>query len=274
MEKLPQRAIHKIVHEVHGLVDTPVIFHYDTVKSWRSCANWHENVEILLFTKGKGAMICENEETPMEPGDIGVIGSRMLHRMRPEGELGYYCLIVDESFCRKNGLSPGDMSFPRRIRSDILTEKYNKVAQAFESCDPYREARLRAAVLDLMVTLMSDYATPAETVKGDAESPVRTAVGYIRSHYHEPIDLDTLAATAKLSKYHFLREFKAATGQTPIAYINILRIKCAERLLREGGMTVAEVAEACGFVSHSYFSKVFYRLQGVLPSAVAVDKKS
>ncbi len=273
MKNISRHTIRKIVHEVHGLVDTPVIFHYDTVKVCHSCANWHENVEILLFIKGKGAMICEGEETPMEPGDIGVIGSRILHRMRPESELGYYCLIVDESFCRKNGLAPQNMRFPRRIRSDMLTEKYNKVAQAFESRDPYREARLRAAVLDFMVTLMSNYATPAEAVKGDAESPVRTAVGYIHSHYHETIDLDTLAATVKLSKYHFLREFKAATGQTPIAYINTLRINRAERLLREGGMTVAEVAEACGFVSHSYFSKVFYRLQGVLPSAVRVDKK-
>ena len=272
MKKTQAEPPRKVVHEVHGLSNTPVIFHHDTVRVWHSCANWHENVEILLFTEGRGVIICEGEETQVSPGDIGVIDSRMLHRMCPEDEMSYHCLIVDETFCRKNGLAPGDMCFPRRIRDEALCEKYNKVATTFKTDDSYREARLRAAVLDFMVALMSGYATPAAVVRGVAESPVRTAVGYIHSHYHEQIDLDTLAATVKLSKYHFLREFKAATGQTPVAYINTVRIKRAERLLREGGMTVAEVAEACGFVSHSYFSKVFYRLQGVLPSALAAKR--
>ena len=259
----------KTVHEVHGLSKTPVIFHHSVVKA-RRChvANWHENVELLLFLDGEGTLICEDEQTPMRAGDIGVIDSHMLHRVVTDNTVVYYCLIVDETFCRKNGLAPAAASFPRRIRSAELTEEYHKIAQAFAADDPYREPRLRAAVLSLMVALMSGYATPAAR-GSDAGAPIRTAVGYINSHYAEPMELDTLAATAQLSKYHFLREFKAATGQTPIAYINTVRVKQAERLLREGNVAVAQVAEACGFSNHSYFSKVFLRHKGVLPSAFA-----
>ena len=71
-----------------------------------------------------------------------------------------------------------------------------------------------------------------------------------------------------LSKYHFIRKFKEATGQTVVSYINAVRIEHAERMLREGEHSVAQVAEACGFPNHSYFSKVFARLRGVLPSEI------
>lgn len=261
--------IKKTVHEVHALSKTPVIFHRDVVKAGGyNVANWHENVELLLFLDGEGTLICEEEQTLMRAGDIGVIDSHMLHRITSESTVSYYCLIVDETFCRKNGLAPAAASFPRRICSAELTEEYHKIAQAFAADDPYREPRLRAAVLSLMVTLMSGYAAPA-VGDSDAGAPIRKAVGYINSHYAQPMELDALAATAQLSKFHFLREFKAATGQTPITYINTVRVKQAERLLREGNVAVSQVAEACGFSNHSYFSKVFLRHKGMLPSAFA-----
>ncbi|MBQ8342161.1 MAG: helix-turn-helix transcriptional regulator, partial [Clostridia bacterium] len=112
------------------------------------------------------------------------------------------------------------------------------------------------------------YGEPVKSPPQDANAAVRTAIGYIRSHYEESLDLDRLASEVGLSKYHFIRKFKEATGQTVVSYINAVRIERAERLLREGQLSVAAVAEACGFPNHSYFSKVFCRLRGMLPSEV------
>ena len=255
------------VYEIHALTDIPVIFHHDLACHSKR-ANWHENVEILLFTKGCGTVVCENCRTPVTAGDICVIDSNLLHRVESEDVVYYDCLIVDDTFCQKNGLCPGTVTFQRCIRCPELTEQYNKVAAAFERDDPFRAAEIRAAALGLMVTLMRRFSHPAHSPGRDTNSPIRAAIAYIRSHYAEAMDLDQLAAEVNLSKYHFIRKFKEATGQTVISYINAVRIEHAERLLREGERSVATVAEACGFVSHAYFSKVFYRLRGVLPSEI------
>lgn len=253
------------IYEIHTLGEVPVIFHHD-VACHSKRANWHENIEILLFTKGNGVVVCEEQRTPVMAGDICVVDSNLLHRVESEDTVFYDCLIVDDDFCQKNGLFPGAASFQRCIRCPELTDQYNKVAAAFESNDPYRAAEIRAAALTLMVTLMRHFSRPSRPPGKDSSSAIRTAIAYIRAHFADTLDLDRLAAEVNLSKYHFIRKFKEATGQTVVAYINAVRIEQAERLLREGELSVAAVADACGFVSHSYFSKVFYRLRGVLPS--------
>ena len=256
-------------YEVHALSDVPVIFHHNRVCTRSRYANWHENVEILHFTSGTGTVICGDKHVPVCAGDITVIDSGLLHRIESDNEVLYDCLIVDEAFCRNNGLHPGTMTFSRVIKDTALAELYNNVAEAFEATDTYRLPALRAATLAFMVALMRDYGEPVKAPPQDANAAARTAIGYIRSHYGEPLDLDRLASEVGLSKYHFIRKFKEATGQTVVSYINAIRIERAERLLREGQFSVAAVAEACGFSNHSYFSKVFYRLRGMLPSEVS-----
>lgn len=256
-------------YEMHGLTDTPVIFHHDVVRTRSRHANWHENIEILRFTAGEGTVVCEDERTPVTVGDICVIDSGLLHRIESESKVLYDCLIVDEAFCHSNGLFPNAAAFPRRIQSEALLAQYDKVAAAFEGNDTYRTAELRASVLQFMVTLMRNFGSPAQGRNKGSDADVRTAIGYIRAHFAKPLSLDMLAAEVGCSKYHFIRKFKEATGQTVVSYINAVRVEQAERMLRENGSSVSAVADACGFANHSYFSKVFYRLRGVLPSEIA-----
>jgi len=262
-------------HEIHTLTDIPVIFHHDKAGPINHyIANWHENVELLFFTEGEGRMICGQEITPVRAGELGVIDSHMLHRIESDTTISYHCLIVDEGFCMQNGLFPSSLSFPRCIHSEVLVEKYNKVADAFAQSDPLRIPCLRIAVLDLMLELITHHGSRFDVPRCSSDSPIRTAVSLIRAHYREQLSLDRLATESGLSKYHFLREFKKATGMTPVAYINAVRVKKAERLLRAGGISVARTAEACGFQNHSYFSRVFFRLTGALPSEIAAVKHS
>ena len=257
----------KNVYELHALTDVPVIFHHNVVRSRSRFANWHENIEILRFTAGEGTVVCEDTRTHAVAGDLCVIDSGLLHRIESGSEVRYDCLIVDEAFCHSNGLTPDTLTFPRCIQNEELLALYDKVATAFESDDPLRIADLRACTLTFLVALTRGFARPAEGAR-HSSGAVRTAIGYIRSHYGEDIELNRLAAEVGLSKYHFIRKFKEATGQTVVSYINAVRIEHAERMLREGEHSVAQVAEACGFPNHSYFSKVFARLRGVLPSEI------
>lgn len=85
-------------------------------------------------------------------------------------------------------------------------------------------------------------------------------------HYADPLDLDALAATAGVSKYHFLRSFAAVYGQTPAQYLSHRRVERAQDLLRATNLTVTEICHLVGFTSLGSFSTKFRELVGATPS--------
>ena len=90
---------------------------------------------------------------------------------------------------------------------------------------------------------------------------------YMRLHLQEPLTLDRLAAQARVSKFHFAREFRAHTGVSPHAYLVELRLDAARRLLASTDLSVAECARRCGFRRPAHFGTVFAKQIGVSPTA-------
>ncbi|MEV5411934.1 AraC family transcriptional regulator [Thermopolyspora sp. NPDC052614] len=101
------------------------------------------------------------------------------------------------------------------------------------------------------------------------DARVRKAVAFMRERLAEPIGLADIAAEVHLSTYHFLRVFKAVTGETPRRYLIRLRVEEAKRLL-DRGMPVSEVAARCGFSSPAHLSDAFLRTTGLRPSRYRV----
>jgi AraC-like DNA-binding protein len=96
---------------------------------------------------------------------------------------------------------------------------------------------------------------------------LRRARDHIDRHYAADLDLDGLARVAGLSKYHFVRCFEAAYGETPIRYLTRRRIERAQDLLRHANLTVTEICTAVGFASLGSFSARFRELVGETPTA-------
>ncbi|MFT3715753.1 MAG: helix-turn-helix transcriptional regulator [Gordonia sp. (in: high G+C Gram-positive bacteria)] len=84
--------------------------------------------------------------------------------------------------------------------------------------------------------------------------------------YAEPLDVPTLAAKAYMSPSHFSREFRAAYGETPYAYLMTRRVERSMALLREG-WSVTDACTAVGATSLGSFSSSFPRITGETPSA-------
>jgi AraC family transcriptional regulator len=94
---------------------------------------------------------------------------------------------------------------------------------------------------------------------------LRAVVEYIEEHLDAGPTLEELAAVARLSPYYFARQFKRATGLPPHQYLLARRVERAQQLLREGDLSLAEVAACAGFSDQSQFSHHFKRLVGVTP---------
>jgi transcriptional regulator GlxA family with amidase domain len=87
----------------------------------------------------------------------------------------------------------------------------------------------------------------------------------LETHYAQPVNLDELARMAHMSKRSFIRAFRAATDQTPIAYLIQLRVNRGALLLRQAQDNITDIAFRVGFSDSNYFTRQFRKLLGVSP---------
>lgn len=96
---------------------------------------------------------------------------------------------------------------------------------------------------------------------------IRRVRDHLDRYYADPIALATLTDISGMSRFHLIRTFRAAYGETPIRYLSRRRIERAQDLLRYANLTVTEVCSAVGFSSLGSFSSRFTVLVGESPSA-------
>jgi AraC-like DNA-binding protein len=94
---------------------------------------------------------------------------------------------------------------------------------------------------------------------------LKPALEYIEKNYGGQVTLEVLARETGLSPKYFCRCFRAVTHRSPIDYLNHYRIECASFLLTSSDMTIAEIAQRCGYSDSSFFIKQFKRYKGTTP---------
>lgn len=131
--------------------------------------------------------------------------------------------------------------------------------------DPLADVKISGAVSDMLTELASFARRGARGGKPHRRE-IGSALAYIRENYRCIAGVDEMAGRAGMSKYHFLRVFKAHTGAGPYEYLNNLRIDAAKRLLKEEGRKVGEAALAVGFNDVNCFIRYFKKVTGVTPA--------
>ena len=82
----------------------------------------------------------------------------------------------------------------------------------------------------------------------------------------EPWSLDSLADFVDLKRTRFTEIFKEKTGDTPLRYLNRLRLRKARKLLRETDEEITTIAYSCGYASSQRFALAFRKMTGVSAS--------
>jgi transcriptional regulator GlxA family with amidase domain len=96
---------------------------------------------------------------------------------------------------------------------------------------------------------------------------MRDIVAFMERHLAEPLPVPRLARRAGLSRFHVIRAFRAATGQTPYQFLKAKRIARAQELLATTPLTVTDICERVGFQSLGSFVTAFRRATGATPTA-------
>lgn len=94
--------------------------------------------------------------------------------------------------------------------------------------------------------------------------PVERACSYINDMALSNISLDDISAAAGLSRFHFLRVFKASQGITPHSFLLHRRLQLAREFIRAGA-SISDAALNCCFSDQSHFSRRFKSAYGVTP---------
>lgn len=102
---------------------------------------------------------------------------------------------------------------------------------------------------------------------GESGDIVMRVIDFLEHNYMKDISLDDIAAYMGLSKEHLCRVFREKLHDTIIDELNKIRVTQAARmLLQNPDKTALEIGMECGFLSPSYFGKVFKKLQGMTPN--------
>jgi len=105
---------------------------------------------------------------------------------------------------------------------------------------------------------------------GSGEILIQQAVALVRQNLNTPgYGVEQLAADLCMERTGLYKKLTAALDQTPTLFMRNIRMEQAARLLREGRLSVAEIAEQCGFQSPGYFSRLFQQTYGMKPSEYA-----
>src|SRR5215813_3646053 len=100
-----------------------------------------------------------------------------------------------------------------------------------------------------------------------SDESISAAQEWLHENFHQSFPLEAPAERVNMSLRNFVRRFKQATGDSPLIYLQKLRVAAAKRLLENDRRSMQEISDAVGYQDVAFFRKIFHRHTGVSPSA-------
>ena len=234
----------------------------------------HDDYLMIYCLEGKGRFSAATSESTLEMGDLLIVPAGLNHRYAAdpadpwtiywthfEGLRAAEFALHTGIPCNNAGYQIHQVGLHAQLISDFeaLMEARNSVQELASHI--YAANQLRQ-ILSHIALLRS-----TESIKGQRETAELERVhSLMRSHLHEKLDLDTLAAAVNLSKFHFVKRYRELSGTTPINRFIQLKIERACHLLDTTDKEIKEVAYAVGYDDAYYFSRIFRKQLGISPS--------
>lgn len=98
------------------------------------------------------------------------------------------------------------------------------------------------------------------------DEPILKSQKWLQEHYAKEVQIDRLARESGMSSRNFIRRFKEATGDTPLGYLQGIRVAVAKRLLERSQITVQDVSFQVGYNDLVFFRNLFKRHTGLCPN--------
>ena len=231
--------------------------------------------ELIHVRKGLLCQAAAGKKFTAGPGDCLITPRQTMHRDMFDFEAGLEVFIVFFDW-------PFEAEFLERVNNSninrISADTRNDLSRVFDELrnDPGGgETDRIVASSRLLTVLMLLYRDAGQQQKPSVAKElsgnkrqwlVNEAKKYLEKHYPQPVKLEDVAASLKVSPFYLSRIFSRESDFSLFEYLNDVRMRKARELLREGRHIVADVAYMTGFEDSNYFSKVYKRYYGHSPS--------
>ena len=205
------------------------------------------NAGVLHMTRQAGVGPCLQEEVLFLPRFVGGEEDSVLTKK-------YIRPLVDDPNLALLRLSPDN---PEHVAVlDLIRQAY---ASEQEKAEGYElDARERMTGLWRRLLALSRGGGWERRPDPKANNlRVKSMMEFISGHYGDKLTLEEIAQAGSVSPRECGRCFQETLGVSPIQYLMDLRLRRACQLLAHTGLSVTEIAAACGFGGSSYFSRVF-----------------
>ena len=236
--------------------------------------HWHDAIEFVYVTRGELKFSLNGEKFSAKSGDLVTVNSALVHSFFPDGDTAdYYFLVADDNFFRTNNLYSEDTFFEHKIHTAESERLFCEIIRETEKADEFSKVSTLSVLMSLFIYMNRHHkisggeSHPAEQKK---ITMVRSALDYVSEHYKQRLTVEMISDACHFSKSYLSHAFKEITGMSVISYINLMKCHNARTLILEGS-SIAEAATDCGFGEISYFTRVFKKTLGILPSEVRAE---
>lgn len=242
--------------------------------------NIHSEYEIYYLFSDERSFFIKDRTFHIQKNEMVFIDSMELHKTTSIGTEAHEIALIrfkkdflvpedfqgDDSIFlpfkmnqRALHLSGSEIQYVEGIIFNIINEFKNKKISY--------ECSVKSLLLQLLV-FSSRHVENNNTIKSylsPIHEKVSIIVQYINVNYTEDLTLSSVSKHFFISPSYLSLIFKQVTGFNFVEYLNILRIKEAQRLLSNSNKKIINVSEEVGFGSISHFARVFKKITGLSP---------
>lgn len=256
-------------------------FHLKDTAGQEHDFHYHEFDKLVMMISGKVIYMIEDKSYALMPRDILLVGNHTIHKAIIDQSVPYERIIIylDRNFY-KNILKNVDLCqcfdiadrtgnylfHPDRVLSNEISqllvehEKYMALNTAWDNLISDGQIVNLLAHINKMIAL-----TEAKSqIEIEFDPRIKDTLHYISRHLSSNLTVDELADRVYLSRYHFMRLFKAQVGCSVSEHINQKRLLSAAHMIREG-RHATEVAAELGFSDYSGFYRAFKKQFNISP---------
>ena len=243
--------------------------------------HFHDFDKIVLLLAGRVDYCVEDETYALQPWDVLLVKHHTIHKAIIDRAVPYDRVIIylDRRFFERSAPGMGlldcfdsaDRSRHYLLRAD--EEQKKALAEALNSYEALiGDEQLGAQLLRdgcitrllVHVNRLSAESSSARSVEQPSDAKIARVLSYINENLSRELTVEALSEQVFLSRYHFMRLFKAQTGLTVHAYVRQRRLIHAARLIREGAPATRAAVES-GFADYSAFHRAFREAFGTSP---------
>lgn len=268
-----------------GHKNDPFYLEFDRRRGHYSMAtdHYHREYELYYLFSGQRNYFIKDDVYQVQSGDLVFIESNAVHKTSDSGAPNHERIVLyfapsyfDDLPAEERDLllSPFLQEFPLlrlNLQEQLQLEAlFHTLLTELNEQQPGFRLRISHIASELLLYTARSFLKLESLPKQESSSVQRKisdVVRYINLHFGEPLELEELSRHFFISKSYLSRMFKQVTGFGFAEYVNLTRVKEAERLLRETDHSITHVSELAGFDNFSHFGKMFKRLTGLTPRA-------